>query len=106
MGLLLNKVRDKSFEVNIGDIELATNVPVLAVLPDDIKALEALSKAVPAVAHTPRGNLSMEYKKLGGCLVGVNYKDQRLMTKLKGIFAREIPKQEVNRCCMLEGLHK
>ncbi|MBT4824879.1 MinD/ParA family protein [Candidatus Woesearchaeota archaeon] len=101
-GIILNRVRDKKFEVNIGDIELSTNVPVVAVLPDDLKVLEALSFSIPASAHAPDRDLSVEYKKLGGCIIGDNFNDERLKTKFKKIFGMSASKQDVNRCCMLE----
>jgi len=105
-GIILNKVRNKSFEVNLSDIELATSVPVLAVLPEDIRVLEALSRSGPASYHYPNSNLSVEYKKLGGCIVGSNYKDLRFMTKLKNFVSRDIPKQEINRSCLVESISK
>ena len=101
-GIILNRVRDKKFEVKIGDIELSTNVPVVAVLPDDLKVLEALANSIPASAHAPNRDLSMEYKKLGGCIIGNNFSDERLKTKFKKMFGMATTKQDVNRCCMLE----
>jgi len=103
-GILLNKVRNKVFEVNINDIELATSIPVLAVIPEDIKVLEALSKSGPASHHYPNRDLSVEYRKLGGCIVGNNYKDERFVTKVRNFVKRDIPKQEVNRSCLIESM--
>lgn len=104
VGILLNRVRDKGFEVNINDVELATSVPVLAVLPDDIKVLEALSKSIPITSYSPKSEVSMEYKKLGGCIVGENYQDKRFKTKLGKLFAKNMPKQDINRFCLVESL--
>jgi septum site-determining protein MinD len=103
-GIILNKVRNKVFEVNLNDVELATSVPVLAVLPEDVKVLEALSMAKPVVRHAPNIDCSIEYKKLGGCLVGSKYDDTRLVTKLRNLVSREVPKQEINRCCIIESI--
>lgn len=103
-GIIVNKVRNKRFEVSVNDIELATNVPVLAVLEDDVKVLEALARTRPATDYAPANNVSIEYKKLAGCLVGENYKDPRLFSKLKKIVSRNIPKQEINRCSIVNSL--
>lgn len=74
LGLIINKSRDKSFELSIDDIEKATGVPVISVIPDDDKVLEALSKTTPAVLHSPKGKISKEYKKLGELIVNGDYK--------------------------------
>ncbi|MFH1440092.1 MAG: AAA family ATPase [Candidatus Woesearchaeota archaeon] len=105
-GIILNKVRNKRFEVNINDVELATSVPVLAVLPEDIKVLEALSKSITATAFSPNIDVSVEYKKLGGCIIGTKYIDDRLKTRFRALFNRDIQKQDINRSCMIEGLAK
>lgn len=104
-GIILNKVRDKKFEVNLNDIELATNVPVLAVFREDIRFLEALSLCIPSTVHASGSDNTVEFKKLGGCLVGSNYKDTRFTAKIK-LMVGSVPKQEVNRCCIIESMQK
>lgn len=102
-GLIMNKVRNKKFELTINDMELATSIPVLAVLPDDDVVLEALSKTKPATIHSPNTDVAIEYKKLAGCIIGRNYKDPRIGAKFKKMFSRNMPKQEINRCSMING---
>lgn len=73
-GIILNKVHKKRFELCSKDVSEASNVKVLAVIPDDIKVLSALSKMVPIVSFSPSNEVSHSYKKLAGSLIGVNYK--------------------------------
>lgn len=96
-GLILNRVRNKKFELSIGDIEEAAQVPVLSVLPEDINVLEAIAKTTPVALHKPKSNASVEYKKLAACLIGERYKDPRLWPKLKSIFKRDVAKENINR---------
>ena len=96
-GLILNKVRKKKFELSLQDIEDATDVPILAVLPDDVKILESLAVTKAAANHTPLSEAVIEYKKLASSLIGKSYKDPRWMQKLKGLFVGDVPKQEINR---------
>ena len=103
-GLILNKVRNKKFELTIDDIEDAAGVPVLAVLPDDIKVLEALSQTKSVVSHAETRDITYEYKKLAACLIGEDYKDKRLKTKIKNILAKNINKTEINRLNVKEGV--
>jgi septum site-determining protein MinD len=96
-GLILNKVRNKKFELTVEDIEDACGTRVLAVLPDDVKVLESLALTTPAALHKPMSNSSVIYKKLAACLLGQEYKDPRLFSRLKGLFRKNIPKDELNR---------
>lgn len=97
LGLVLNKVLNKKFELSIEDIESSSNCSVLAVLPNEIKIIESLSLTKPASLHTPLSNAIIEYKKLAGVLVGENFEDKRLKTRIKRLFKRETSKQEKNR---------
>ncbi len=96
-GLILNKVHDKPFELDIHEIEEASKTPVLAVLPDDIKVHEAVADAKPVVLNAPYSEVAMEYKKLAGALIGQEYKDTRVWHNVKRLFSRDKPKHEVNR---------
>lgn len=96
-GLILNKVRNKKFELTIDDIENASETPVLAVLPDDIKILEALFLTIPAAMNFEKSNAVIEYKKLAAALIGEKYTDERFHRKIKRFFSRTLPKEEVNR---------
>jgi septum site-determining protein MinD len=101
-GIILNKVRRKNFEIRLEEIEEATNTPVIAVLPDDVNILEALSQTVPSTIHKPDADTSIEYKKLAACLLGKDYDDQRFISKIKNFFFRSMPKHEINRCVAKE----
>lgn len=103
-GLVLNKVRNKKFELSIKDIEEAAEVPVLCVLPEDIKVLEALANTMPVVLHKPKADSSIEYKKLAAYLIGEKYDDPRLWAKIKSFFKKDTPKENINR--LLTDLEK
>ncbi|MBW2980817.1 AAA family ATPase [Candidatus Woesearchaeota archaeon] len=97
-GIILNKSRNKKFELNVGEIEDATGVPVLATLPDDVKVLEALSEMKPASIRSPKRDVSVEYKKLAASLIGEKYIDKRLKARIKRfIFVEEPDKMDINR---------
>ncbi len=102
-GLILNKVRNKEFELTIDEIEEATGVPVLAALPDDVKVLEALSKTTPAALHNPNREVAIEYKHLAASILGLEYKDPRILSKIKGLFTSDLSKIQMNRILLKEG---
>ncbi|MCK4997409.1 AAA family ATPase [Candidatus Pacearchaeota archaeon] len=73
-GIVLNKVRRKKFELGSKDIAEASEVKVLASLPDSLKVLSATAKMVPVVIHFPKEEISHIYKKLAGSIIGEKYK--------------------------------
>jgi septum site-determining protein MinD len=81
-GIVINKIRKKKFELNSKDIAAASEVKVLASLPDSIKVLAATSKMIPVVNFAPKEEISHAYKKLAGSLIGEKYK-KSLIKKLK-----------------------
>jgi len=90
LGLVVNKVRGKSFEVPVSDIEDATGVPVLAVIGDDIKVLEALSHSIPATMYAPRKDFTNEYSELAAAMIGADYPtSKKLSAVLKKLMGKK-----------------
>lgn len=95
-GLILNRVRNKNFELSLKDVELATNVPILAMINDTSKVLKSLSKYKPFVLEYPNIDASIEFKRLAGALVGSLYSDNRLGSILKKHLFRQSAVSEFN----------
>ena len=98
MGVIMNKVQKKKFELQIEEIEKLTGNPVLAVLPFEINNGEALAKHMPCSLHKETEG-TIEYNKVAAALVGKEYNDQRIKTKLLRLF-KSLPKQESNRAVL------
>ena len=79
-GIVINKAYKKKFELSKKDIEGASGSKVLSVIPENFKVLSSLSRMVPVVFNFPRQDVSVEYKKLAGNLIG---------EKLKGWFRKK-----------------
>lgn len=94
IGLVLNKTRNKRFELTIPEIEDAAGMPVLATLPDDVLVLEALAHTHPATLHSPLRDISIRYKQLAAHLADEHYEDPRLLTKITSFFRRMVGKEE------------
>ena len=106
LGLILNRVYNKKFELTLDDVEESAEVPVLALLPHDIKIVEALSEVTPATLHAPKSDAVVEYCKLAGCLVGEDFEDPRFMAKIKSLFNKKLEKHESNRLLLKEKQDK
>jgi len=101
-GIVLNKVHDKDFEISIKDIEDVLELPVLAVIPYDIKVLRAVSNMEPSTIHSPSSRGSVEYKKLAAVLIGEKYKP----FSFRNLFGMGIKREEVNREIFYNGVFK
>jgi septum site-determining protein MinD len=94
VGLILNKVHDKNFEISLEDIENTLDLPILAVIPHDLNVLKALSQFIPSTDFKKNSKSSEEYRRLAASLLGERYKP----TKLKKLFRWINPKkQDINR---------
>ncbi|MFQ5474699.1 MAG: AAA family ATPase [Candidatus Nanoarchaeia archaeon] len=97
IGLIMNKVRNKRYELNVCDIEDATGLPVLSVIPEDAAFSEALAACTPASLYMPNKDFSVEFKKLAGALIGEPFEDTRLLARLRQAFRPDLTRAEVNR---------
>jgi len=95
IGLVLNKVYNKNFEIDLEDIEAFSGCSVLAVLPHEVNVLESLAKGVPSTLDKNSAS-GLEYKKLAASLIGESYDEGRIKSFIKKMTGR-VPKQEVNR---------
>jgi septum site-determining protein MinD len=100
-GLILNKVYNKNFELNLKEIESTTNIPVMAVIPHDIRVSKSQSYFTPYVFHKPNSKGSIEYQKLAGLLVGERYQGRSSFFNLRSLYPG---KQEINRDIFYESI--
>ncbi len=81
LGIIMNNVHGKKHELSLDQIETLTKVPVLAVLPDDQKVLEALASVKPITLHKPYNKISLEYKRLAAAIADLPFKEPSLAKK-------------------------
>lgn len=96
-GIIINKTRNKQFEITSEEIQQIAGVNILAVINDDVKIQESLSYTTPSAIFCPTSDTSVEYIKLAGALIGETFTDERWITKIKEIFNRQSTIQEKNR---------
>jgi len=94
IGLILNRVYNKNFELSLKEIEDTSAVPVMAVVPYDINILKALAEFIPSVDHKPKSEASKEYMKLASVLIGADYKPAMKKRFFRWVNPR---KQDLNR---------
>ncbi|MEW6592248.1 MAG: AAA family ATPase [Candidatus Hadarchaeota archaeon] len=64
MGVVLNKVRGKKYEVPISEVKNNLGWPLLMTIPDDEKVRESLTAGVPVVRHAPKSSAGRAFLEL------------------------------------------
>ena len=101
-GVIINKIRDPSYEVSLKEIEHATEIPVLARIPDDKTIIRSLYTRIPAPIYNRKSKFSKEISRLNAALTNTKEKPS-IMQKL---FTFRIPKEHVNRQLFRESFYK
>jgi MinD-like ATPase involved in chromosome partitioning or flagellar assembly len=57
-------------ELTQKEVEIMTELPVIAIIPHDKNIPKSLAKKKPVVIHKPRSSSSKELRKLAGFIVG------------------------------------
>lgn len=101
-GIILNKMRDKNFELSIKEIEKSTGIPVVAALPDDKKHVRALSGRIPMSLYDVKGKFSKELHALNDALIGIK-EEPKWYQKL---FKMDLSAPEANREVLQHSFYK
>lgn len=70
LGVIVNRVGNKSHELTTREIEDMLELPVLARIPEDENVKKAIARRMPVVKFNPYSPASIAFKKLAAELVG------------------------------------
>jgi len=70
IGVVMNMVTRKGYELSKKEVEILTELPVIASIPHDKNVHKSLAKRVPLVLHKPRSSASREMRRLAAMLIG------------------------------------
>lgn len=82
-GIIINKKRKKSYELDAKDIENTTKLPVIAEICDDNKIMVSVSKFMPITHRYPRNKCSREFLKLAKIISKEDDELKNLSEKIK-----------------------
>lgn len=100
-GIIVNKIRDPNYELSLGEIENALEVPVVARIPDDKTNVRALYSRVPTTVFSRNSRFSREVNRLASAISG-NIEKKSMWSKLLPINFR---REEVNRQLLKERFY-
>ena len=72
-GIVLNKTRNKKYELTKEEIEDALKVKVIGNIPFDNKISESIANRMPVALFRPNSKSSIMYKKLAASIIGKEY---------------------------------
>lgn len=90
IGLVLNKVIGKKFELDEKEITKLVDLPILAKIPFDYKIRESLAAKLPLIVYDENSKASIGFFKLASVLTGEVYKPSRIsfLQKLAKLFRK------------------
>ncbi len=99
-GMILNKIRDPSYELKLKEIEETTEIPVIARIPDEKTASRSLFTRIPMPLYNKRSGFSKEIIDL--CTALTYQKERR---SLLGFLFADFKREEVNRQILKENFY-
>jgi MinD-like ATPase involved in chromosome partitioning or flagellar assembly len=69
-GVIINKIRDSKYEIDLKEIESLMDLPVVARVKDHKKLLEAGFHKIPITVYDSLNEISREVKHLAGAIAG------------------------------------
>ena len=100
-GLIVNKVRDPSYELTLKELEHSTNIPVVARIPDDKSVGRSLFTRIPATIYKKRSGFSKEIGRLCSAITMEKRRNSIFRKLLPFNFRRE----EINRELLKEKFY-
>jgi len=82
IGIVLNMVDKKGYEMAKEEIERLTRLPVLASIPYDKNVKKALAARLPVVVFKPHAAASKEFYRFATSLIGEAYREERIISRI------------------------
>lgn len=70
IGILLNRVKNKKYELNDEEIFKFSNLPIIGKIPEDDHILQSTNFKMPVVSVNPKSSSSKEFMKLAAYIAG------------------------------------
>jgi septum site-determining protein MinD len=85
IGIVCNRVRNKSYEINNGEITQFTNLPVIGSIPEDERVLESTNKEMLVTLYDKKSPASKAFFVIASKISGTEYKKPGFFHNLKRI---------------------
>lgn len=76
-GVVLNRVKDKDYELAKEEIEKLTTLPIVGTIPEDEEILQAVNSKAPVILSSPNSSSSKAFIRLAANLIGEKYIEEK-----------------------------
>lgn len=83
IGIVLNRVRNKNYELTSNVIKQFTNLPIIGIIPEDENILKSANKKTIVTFSKKNSPSSRAFFKLASNILGIEYKPNRIERILK-----------------------
>jgi len=70
LGVVVNRVKGLKHELSLSEIKNMLEIPIIAVVPEDVAVQKSIAKRIPVVYHKPKSRASIEFQRLAARIVG------------------------------------
>jgi len=96
-GIVINKLRGKSYEMGAKEMADVTGIPVVSSYTENDKVLKSLSDGRLVHVSYPKTNVAHETRKLSYALCGKVYKPYGLFSSIGSMFSKKVSQENINR---------
>ncbi|MFC2143036.1 cell division ATPase MinD [Candidatus Aenigmatarchaeota archaeon] len=89
IGVVLNRVKNKKYEIKPEDVLYFTELPLLNTIPEDESVLKSVNEKKLVVHNRPKAKSSKAFKKLGHKIAGIDYKEKSFLSSIPSLFRRK-----------------
>lgn len=100
-GLIINKIRDPYFELNLSEIEEATDIPVVARIKDDKMAVRSIFTRIPLPIYRRSSPISKEINRLSAALT----QNKEIKPFFSRLFPFDFRREQINRELLKESFY-
>ncbi len=88
IGLIINRVKNKNYEIKADEIKRFTELPIIGIVPEDENVLADFNRKTLVTFSKKNSSASKAFYRIAARLVGEKY-DYNFFDRLKGIFGKE-----------------
>jgi MinD-like ATPase involved in chromosome partitioning or flagellar assembly len=89
LGIIVNRARNKKYEVPKERIEKKAKTPVIATIRENNKIHQSLHKTTPVVITNPHSKIAREFNKLAAVILEEKWKEPSLLKKMKNYLTED-----------------
>ena len=87
LGIIVNRFRNKPYEIRLDEIRQFTELPIIGVVPEDEKIIESANKKTIVTISKKNSSSSKAFFEIAAKIIGVEYESGGFIKALKNIIS-------------------